>query len=286
MIKTIEWSSKFHHSDHRNTICPAPLVLDDKLFIFFGIQDKRGEPAKLSVINISNNFQIHFMEIVILEEHIGSLGNLPNSIFIGSDGVIRLICAEFANSQEHKHRLLVHFHEIEILKDRVVIAERQDFDFIEYDSDEFHTVAGMSFYEGEFLFAKGKDWSLSEGNSVPLTKLVKRNTRLGNEVNIQVPEKIGDLAYARPILVNFESDRLFAFSVRSVGGGYGSRIYNFSDSNFQEISQHFILSGELRQEEELAYLYPFIWRDHLFSVVTQDFRGSKGFEIMESSVMN
>lgn len=283
MQNVFRWHLKQTFESMDNLLCPSPYVVDNQLLIFFGQQDKLVRAARLKCIRVSSdlegsNFNISFEKD---DEHQASLGNLPNSVFLSEACRINLICAEFTGSTSHKHRLLTHLHHITIGENGCFIQERSDLTFVDYDSDEFHTVAGMSFFGDNYLYAKGSTWHENQKGKTPVTHIYEFDTKSGSEYEIEIPFEKEVVAYARPNKIRVGQQDFLALSVRLRNGAYGSRLYLDSENGYTKVVQTFQRNTHFFAEDELAYGYPFFWMDNLWCLATLDFRGGSGFQLFQ-----
>jgi hypothetical protein len=212
----------------------------------------------------------------VTTEHSCSNGNLPNSLYVLPDKGVFLVCAEFNDSTNHKHRLIAHLHSIEFFESYCLVGERIDFDFIDYKKDFYHTVAGMSYFEGDYFFAMGNAWDVNSLQTTPITKIYSYNVEQDLQTELKLPTEHGDLAFARPILLRWNELVLLAFSIRSIGR-YCSKIVCFSNDLAVNVNQNFYIDSVQIEEKSLAYEYPFVWLGRLWCLCTVDFRGTEGF---------
>jgi hypothetical protein len=212
----------------------------------------------------------------VATEHSCSNGNLPNSLYVLPGKGVFLVCAEFRDSTNHKHRLIVHLHAIEFFESYCLVGERIDLDFIDYEKDFYHTVAGMSYFEGTYLFAMGNAWDINSLQTTPITKIYSYSAEQHLQSELQLPTEHGDLAFARPIMLRWNENVMLAFSTRSIGS-YSSKLLYFSNNLALNVNQNFYVDSAQIQEKSLAYEYPFVWLDRLWCLCTLDYRGTEGF---------
>lgn len=264
-----------------NLLCPSPIIIEDNAYIFFGIQSNGRREAILGCIKIHKDLSEEYFEIRYASngEHSMGNGNLPNSVFTVSGEGQFLVCAEFTDSIQHKHRLITHLHRIEFFPDFCLIYERIDFDFINYESDKFHTFAGMSKFDNEYYFARGHEWELDGSHNIPVTSLYQHSLDHQVETRINLLLDDGDLALARPVRFNWHEFKLLFVSVRTRGGGYGSRAFQIQDNSLSRVKQSFHSQSLSTTESSLAYEYPFVWMNQVWCICTPDYRGSAGFQL-------
>lgn len=278
MQKIFNWTIQKKFSSESNLLCPSPLVIKDTCYIFFGEQTLIDRKAIIKCIKLSPNlnpsqFEVRFEDA---KEHSCSNGNLPNSLYILAGKGVFLVCAEFNDSTNHKHRLNAHLHTIQFCESYCLIGKRTDLDFIDYEEDFYHTVAGMSYFEGDYFYAMGDAWDVNGLQTTPITKIYRYNVEQHHQTELKLPIEKGDLAIARPIMLRWNGHILLAFSVRSIGQ-YSSKIFYFTDDLIENVNQNFHIDSVQIQEKSLAYEYPFVWLDRLWCLCTLDFRGTKGF---------
>jgi|688.fasta_scaffold197313_2 hypothetical protein len=280
MREILNWHLEMVYSNDDNILCPSPISVNDDFYVFFGRQQKGSKKANLSCIKIDDklhqtDFEIRFESD---NEHSSSNGNLPNSFHsLPGIGTV-LLCAEFTDSLKHKHLLIAHLHKIVFFDSYCTIGQRIDLDFINYDSDEFHTIAGMSYFEGSYYFAKGKEWNTDTSQSVPITEIYRYNTSKESEVKLKMALLPNDVALARPLWTVWNESNLLVVSARSLHG-YSSRLFLTKENFYSRVFQNFY-SGTIKTSEDLlTYQYPFNWKNHLWCIATLDFRGTKGFHL-------
>ena len=279
----LRWELRQTFRSDDNLLCPSPFVDNDSLYVFYGKQHKADSPATLECMLIEEDFSWGDMKIEYenLEDHVFSHGNLPNSIFSSDGEQIQLICAEFLQSDVHKHRLITHNHHLEIHEKVCIMHTRRNFEFIEYDSEEFHTLAGMSYFESSYFYAKGNLWFENLGTNVPITWICRFDLSKGSEFELEIPRELDVIAYARPNLIRVDDKLFLAVSVRLQSGQYGSRLYSVSENTLKRVPQIFSGDSKSLNENSLAYLYPFFWMNEIWCLATRDYRGTKGFELFQ-----
>jgi hypothetical protein len=287
MENLFKWNFTKEFRGVNNLLSPSPVIFNENVYVFFGIQSNNRKDATLGCIRIHEDFSEQNFEIryAFTGEHSVSNGNLPNSLFTVSGLGQFLICAEFTDSIQHKHRLVTHLHRIEFFDDFCLIHERTDFNFINYESDEFHTLAGMSRHENEYYFVRGQEWELDGSHNTPITSLYKYSIENQTERKINVALEGGDLAIARPVRLDWHKSKLLFLSVRTRGGGYGSRGFQILDNSLLRVIQSFHFGSSITTESSLAYEYPFIWMNQLWCICTRDYRGSVGFQLFQLGEM-
>jgi hypothetical protein len=281
MESTWRWVRSFELKDVDNLLCPSPFVHDGLLYIFYGRQTRTNQAAFLECVQIDSSLKSTriALEYCASPEHFGGSGNLPTSIYFNEDGGITLLCAEFSKSDVHKHRLLTHSHALSFQTDKVIVGGPQSLHFINYHSDEFHTIAGASHWEGSYYFAKGHQWYSDDNNSIPQTHIYRYALDKQTEELLPVEDERDVVAYARPNIFVHESQLYFAYSVRLKGGRYGSRLFRLESGETLRIAQSFEMDGISLSEDALAYQIPFTWKNTLWTLGTTDYRGSLGFSL-------
>lgn len=286
MINTVNWYQYSPVRSRNRLLCPTPFVYSERLYLFYGEQTEIGSPANLTC-SVGNPDQV-FKEITIEyadpNEHAGSLGNLPNYIYIGLNNEIVLICAEFSSSSKHKHQLIAHAHRISFLTDKILIFPRKNFPFFDYRSENFHTLAGMSFFKDDFFVAEGSEWFMNANELTPVTSMTSYSDVQHEKTILPFAKTPNEIAHARPIMTSFQDFEFFAFSVRYLDKTYGSALFCKENVGFEKVRQKFWIEDQPYAETELAYLFPFEWSDELWCIATRDFRGTLGFEIFKGVI--
>ena len=278
MQNTFSWIIQKKFQSENNLLCPSPIIINDSCFIFFGEQLRSERKASIKCFKLNSSLESLKFEVrfEVTTEHSCSNGNLPNSLYdIAGKGVF-LICAEFSESINHKHRLIAHLHKVEFYENYCLVKKRIDLDFIDYKEDRYHTVAGMSYFEGEYLFAMGSSWEISSLQTTPITNLYRFNLDKNLQTELMVPSEHKDLALARPIMLRWNNLKLLTYSARS-SEHYSSKIFYLFNDLAVKVHQNFYLDSVHLQEKSLAYQYPFMWKGRLWCLCTLDFRGTEGF---------
>lgn len=275
------WVRELELKDKVNLLCPSPFVRDGLLYVFYARQARTNQAAFLECVQFDSNLKVTNLAMAYSScpNHLEGMGNLPTSIYLSEEGSVNLMCAEFSKSVVHKHRLLTHSHVIELASEKVIIGKPQRLNFIDYESEIFHTIAGMSFWAGSFYFAKGKQWCRDGESCVPQTLIYKVSQDKQIEILLQLEDEEDVLAYARPSFFKYKSHLYMAYSVRLRGNRYGSRLIRIGDHEPIRIEQSFLVDKTSFDQDNLAYGYPFFWKNSLWTFGTFDYRGSSGFSL-------